>query len=93
MTASVKIRIDRINRRAYESFGKRILVGGDLYENHQKFLELSARYDSDGSPSMKTHEKWANSLPCKVICIDGEEHLLDNMERIINEYKEVINLF
>ena len=89
ITASIEVRLARINKREYERFGERILEGGDLYENHQKFLNLSARYDSDGSPSMKTHEQWANSLPCKVIRINGEDSLSNSVELIINVYREL----
>ena len=90
ITASVEVRLARINEREYERFGNRILEGGNLYENHQKFLNVSAQYDSDGSPSMKTHEKWANSLPCKVIRINGEDSLSNSIQVIINVYKEII---
>lgn len=90
ITASVEVRLTRINRREYERFGKRILAGGDLYDNHQRFLDLAARYDSDGSPCMKTHKQWANSLPCKVIRINGADNLSNSMELIINVYREIV---
>lgn len=93
ITASVEVRLVRINKREYERFGKRILEGGDLYENHQRFLDLAARYDLDGSPSMKTHEQWADSLPCKVIRINGKDSLLNSMELISNVYRELIYRF
>lgn len=93
ITASVEVRLARINKREYERFGNRILEGGNLYENHQRFLNVSAQYDSDGSPSLKTHEKWANSLPCKVICINGEDCLANNIQLIINVYREIIYQF
>ncbi len=90
ITASIEVRLARINKREYERFGERILKGGNLYENHQRFLNGSTQYDSDGSPSMKTHEKWANSLPCKVIRINGEDSLSNSIQVIINVYKEII---
>jgi hypothetical protein len=90
ITASVVARLARINKGEYERFGKRVLEGGDLYENHQRFLDRSARYDLAGSCSMKTHEEWANSLPCKVIRINGENSLSNSMELIINVYRELI---
>ncbi|WP_066501355.1 AAA family ATPase [Abyssisolibacter fermentans] len=93
ITASVEVRLARINKREYKRFGKRILEGGDLYENHQRFLNLAARYDSDGSPSMKTHKQWANLLPCKVIRINGEDSLSNSMELIVNVYRELIYQF
>ncbi len=62
------------------------MEGGDMYEEHQRFLDNSARYDSDGSPCMKTHKEWADSLPCKVIRLDGEEELNKSAEIIVGEF-------
>ena len=86
ITASVETRIARINMREYERFGSRILEGGDLVENHQKFLDVVARYDSDGSPCLETHRQWANTLPCKVIYMNGDESLSHNVKLIIEAY-------
>ena len=91
VTASVEVRINRIHKREINVYGNRILDGGDMYEEHQRFLYNSARYDyGDASPSMKVHEQWANSLPCKVINISGEESLTDNTQIIVNAYLEAI---
>jgi uridine kinase len=86
ITASVETRIDRINKREYEVFGERIMKGGDMYEGHCHFLDNSARYDLDGSPCMKTHMQWANSLPCKVLQLSGHEDLNKNVVIIVQEY-------
>lgn len=90
INAPVKIRLTRINEREYERFGDRILKGGDLFENHQRFLDSSAGYDFHGSPCLKEHEEWTKSLPCKVICVNGEDDLSDSMERIVREYRMCI---
>jgi len=86
ITASVETRIVRIHKREYEIFGERIVIGGDMYEEHCRFLDNSARYDLDGSPCMKTHEKWANSLPCIVLRLSGDEDLNKNVDIIVQEY-------
>lgn len=86
ITASVETRLDRIHKREYKNFGDRIMEGGDMYEEHQRFLDNSARYDSDGSPCMKTHKEWADSLPCKVIRLNGEEELNKSAEIIVGEF-------
>lgn len=86
ITASVDTRIARINRREYEIHGERIMEGGDMYEGHCRFLDNSARYDTDGSPCMSTHAQWANSLPCKVLRLNGDEDLNKNVEIIVHEY-------
>ncbi|OBR90152.1 MULTISPECIES: hypothetical protein [Clostridium] len=62
------------------------MEGGDMYEEHCRFLDNSARYDTDGSPCMRTHTQWANSLPCKVLRLNGDEDLNKNTEIIVYEY-------
>lgn len=89
LTAPVAVRLDRIHRREYAEYGRRILKGGDMYAEHQRFLEVSANYDADASPCMKCHKQWADTLPCKVICLDGEESLDKNMETIVQEYQQI----
>ncbi|WMJ22723.1 AAA family ATPase [Paludicola sp. MB14-C6] len=89
ITAPVEIRTARINKREYEIYGDRILEGGDMYNEHQRFVDVSARYDFDGSPSMKIHEQWANSLPCKVIRLRGEDDLKKNTNTIVNTYMKL----
>ncbi|OAA93430.1 AAA family ATPase [Clostridium coskatii] len=86
ITASIDTRISRINKREYEVYGERIMKGGDMYEEHCRFLDNSARYDTDGSPCMRTHVQWANSLPCKVLQLNGDEDLNKNAEIIVHEY-------
>lgn len=92
ITAPAQVRIARIHDREYKLYGARILEGGDMYEEHQHFLEASARYDTDGSPCMKTHEAWAATLPCRVIRLNGEDDLNESVRQIVNEYYEVINI-
>jgi cytidylate kinase len=91
ITAPVHVRITRIHDREYKMYGERILKGGDMYEEHQRFLTVSARYDTDGSPCKKTHDAWAATLPCKVIRLSGEVDLYENVNKIVNEYYEEIN--
>lgn len=86
ITASIDTRIDRIHKREYEIHGERIENGGDMYEDHCRFLDNSVRYDTDGSPCMSTHTQWANSLPCKVLRLNGDEDLNKNVEIIFHEY-------
>ena len=90
ITADLEVRLARIHRREYESFGDRILQGGDMYREHQHFLENSARYDTDGSPNIKTHMQWAASLPCRVMYLDGTDDLRMNAQLIIDEYSKCI---
>lgn len=82
-SAPVELSIERINKREFSRFGSRILPGGDMYENHMKFLDLVRHYDFDGSPCRKVHEQWAKSLPCRVLYTDGSASVDENTMRII----------
>lgn len=55
-----RIRIKRLKNREREHFGERIDIGGDMYENHQEFLDWAAAYD-DGAIDMRSkvkHDEW-----------------------------------
>lgn len=78
------IRIERLKKRERERFGTRIDVGGDMYENHRKFIEWAAAYDSGdlGMRSKAKHDEWQKNLPCKQIVLDGSNSLEDNFEAV-----------
>ena len=75
------IRLARLRRRERTRFGKRILPGGDMYEVSQAFLAWAASYDEGGVDirSRRRHEHWLGTLPCPILCFEGEytieEHL------------------
>ena len=75
------IRMKRLHRREHARFGERILPGGDMYESSQAFLARAASYDEGGLDirSRQLHEEWLGTLPCPIICFEGEytieEHL------------------
>jgi adenylate kinase family enzyme len=75
------IRIARLHRREHARFGTRILPGGDMYEQSQAFLAWAASYDEGGLDirSRQLHEEWLGTLPCPILCFEGEytieEHL------------------
>lgn len=76
------IRIDRLKRREYEHFGNRIEPGGDMYENHQKFIDWAASYDSGGLDmrSKAKHDEWQKKLQCHQILLDGSLPVEKNFE-------------
>jgi adenylate kinase family enzyme len=75
------VRMDRLHRREHARFGERILSGGDMYESSQAFLAWAASYDEGGLAmrSRRRHDQWLSTLPCPIICFEGEyaieEHL------------------
>lgn len=65
--APLETRIRRIEKREYERHGKRILKGGDMYDQHLEFLDFAA------ARSVSKIEHWAETLTCPVVCIDTTE--------------------
>ena len=69
-----EIRMGRLQRREQERYGERIMPGGDMYEKSQEFLDWAASYDTGGLDmrSRQRHEQWLSSLPCPIVCMEGE---------------------
>jgi len=84
--APADVRVARVEARESGWFGGRILPGGDMHENHLKFIDGIRRYDTDGSPSRAVHEQWASTLPCPVLRIDGTRPVEENVVRILVAY-------
>lgn len=90
LLADTQIRMVRIQQQAKARFGDRVLPGGDLYEGHQKFLDAAARYDTDGSPNQRAHQMWAESLPCPVLQLRGEDSPAENLKQVLHAYEKVV---
>jgi hypothetical protein len=75
------VRMSRLRQRELARFGERILPGGDMYEQSQAFLVWTAAYDDSGLDmrSRQRHDQWLGTLPCPILCFEGEytieEHL------------------
>lgn len=65
ISAPKEIRMKRIKQREVERFGDRVLEGGDMYEQRQRFHDFVA------SRSLERIEKWAETLMCPMLRIDG----------------------
>ena len=64
LVTDTDVRIERLRKREKEEFGDRLLPGGDMYQNHQEFLEWAASYDT-GDVNMRSkakHDEWQNGL-------------------------------
>lgn len=73
------IRMERIRNRSFQKFGDRMLPGGDLYEQEQKFFDLASSRAEDFV------EKWAASLSCPVIRVNGSRSVAENIEFIMTQ--------
>ena len=85
-SAPVETRVERVKAREFTRFGERILPGGDMFETHKDFLAMVRRYDTDGSPCRRVHERWAATLPCPVLHVDGTVAIAENAAQIVEQY-------
>lgn len=85
-----QVRLKRVHARELNLFGARILEGGDMYAEHQKFLNDIAGYDFGiGGCTLQQHELWIKALKCKVIQLDGAHALEENLKIILEAYRGV----
>lgn len=73
------IRIERVKKRSFQKFGNRMLFGGDLYEQEERFFDLVKSRAED------TVEKWIQSLKCPIIRIDGTKPIEENVNLVIEQ--------
>lgn len=74
LVTDTQIRIARIKAREAERFGDRILPGGDMYKQHQDFLEWAAAYDTGDVDirSKALHDQWQKLLGCPSLSWMGQ---------------------
>ena len=90
LTAAADVRVERVHNRETAWFGARVQPGGDMYESHRRYLEDVARYDSGGgATSFEVHDRWANSLPCPVLRLDGTRPVEENAAVIATAYRSL----
>lgn len=82
--APLELRIERIKQREIDKFGGRVLEGGDLFEQRQKFLDFVV------TRPLSKIEQWAKSFSCSVICVDGAEDYMKTVADIANRLYPVI---
>ncbi len=73
------IRIERVRNRSFQKFGNRMLLGGDLYEQEERF------FDFVKSRAENTVEQWIQSLECPIIRIDGTKPIDENINLVIEQ--------
>ena len=69
-------RMKRIRQRAIAKFGDRVLIGGDMYEQEEKFFA----YAKNRNP--EKIENWLKTISHKVIRLDGTKPIHENVEFI-----------
>ncbi|MDH3604338.1 MAG: hypothetical protein OEU26_32430, partial [Candidatus Tectomicrobia bacterium] len=66
---------------------ERMMPGGDMYGASQEVLEWAASYD-DGGLDMRSrlrHEEWLGTLPCSIVCIEGEYTIEEQLDVLMTE--------
>ena len=83
------IRIERIKKREFERFGKRILEGGDMFIEHEKFIEWAKAYDTNKPPERCRilHEEWIKKVNCPVLRLDGTKPVDELIDHIAASYR------
>lgn len=79
--APLNIRLERISERSKRQFGERVAVGGDLYEQEQKFMAFVKERD------LRPIDEWAKTLKCPVLKLDATKEPSVNVASILREYK------
>lgn len=73
MDVPEEIRIERGKNRSFQKLGNKMLFGGNLYKQEERFFDLVK------SRAENTVEKWIPSLNCPIIRIDGTKPIEENI--------------
>ena len=74
------IRLERVKHRLLEQYGERALVGGDMYEQEQDFLEFVR------TRNLSIIDEWAKTLACPILNLDSTKAISENIQLIIEGY-------
>lgn len=77
------IRIQRVKNRSFHRFGDRVLPGGDLYEQEERFLNFVK------SRSENIVEEWVKSMDCPVIRVDGARSVEENVRFCLERFTTI----
>ena len=72
-------RLKRIEQREKLRFGRRVILGGDMYLQQQEFLKAVA--DKNFDSVLKSTEK----LSCPIVRLDGTLPKIENLKKILNQ--------
>lgn len=72
-------RMKRIRRRSIDKFGDRVLPGGDMHEQEEKFFAFAA------SRSPDKIEKWIKNAACPVLHFDSTRALDEIAAEVLGE--------
>ena len=82
--APLDIRLERVKKRSFKKFGKRIQKGGDLFEQEENFFDFVA------TRTMEKTDKWVRCCNCPIIYINGLLPVSENVKKMVLEYQDII---
>lgn len=77
------IRLKRVKQRAYDKFGDRVLAGGDMYEQEQRFFKA---VEKNYEKKTEWTKEWLKTLSCPVIHLDGTKPIEENIECLMKKF-------
>lgn len=84
LSAPKETRLQRIEGREIDKFGSRVLPGGDMYAQQQRFRATVADRTED------MVEEGLPRLSCPILRLNAENSVQDNIKAIKNAYEKVI---
>lgn len=82
--APLDLRLKRIEERSFKRFGKRVLLGGDLYEAEKQFYsKVAARSDAHIT-------EWLSKSGLPAIEIDGSKKCEENTAAVLEKLAELL---
>ncbi len=79
ISAPLEFRLERIKGREYDKFGDRVREDGDMYEHQKEFYKFVA------NRSLDKIEKWAETLECPVLKVDGTKPVEELVRYILRK--------
>ncbi|MBN1294694.1 MAG: AAA family ATPase [Candidatus Latescibacteria bacterium] len=81
-----EIRMERLKAREKQRYGDAILPGGSAHETFTEFITWANLYENGGMDvrSRIQQEAWITDLSCPVLCIDGNRHLGQIVDEVLD---------
>ena len=84
LSAPKETRMRRIEEREISKFGSRVLPGGDMFAQQQRFRAMAANRTED------IVEEGLSRLSCPILRLNAENSMEENIQAIKNTYEKVI---
>lgn len=80
-------RMERLKKRETERYGEKLLTDKKIQQNSKAFLEWADQYENPNfnGRTLKAHNDWIKLLDCKVLRLNGETELNNNIKKVLTE--------